>query len=118
MKRNLSPERFCVVSLSSENSVSDSLGPLTRQISSDVPGIRFHYHLKISSYPKNDKAIHEKVQRMLQSKCSAPPPPTLTFVIVPYLFSLSDLSQVSGKNRYVKNAVVHVIIVEPVTLQK
>lgn len=63
--------------------VSDSLGPPTRQISSDVSGIRFHYRLKISSYPKNDKAIHEKVQRMPQSKCSATPPPTPNFVIVP-----------------------------------
>lgn len=32
---------------------------------------------KASSYPKKDKAIHEKVQKMPRSKCSAPPTPTL-----------------------------------------
>lgn len=72
--------------------LSDSLGPLTRQISSDVSGIRFRYRLKISSYPKNDKAIHEKVQRMPQSKCSAPPHhPELCPVII---FTLTQVKSV------------------------
>ena len=96
MKRNLSPECFCVVSLSSENFVSDSLGPLARQISLDVSVIRFRYCLKISSYPKNDKAIHGKSAKNAAKQMFCPPahlPPDLCHCPV-IIFSLTQVKSV------------------------